>query len=110
MVGVFHEGADELLGMVSRAACGLQIKGIKLMCGYQFKLGLLGSLGQVTGAGTGCGNVARAGRERSDKGGDAVFDHTHKVHAGMFNLIVHHTGEAWDGLLNCKPWWRCTSE
>ena len=65
---------------------------------------LPGSLGHVTGAGTGCGNEARAGQERCTNGdinerGDAVQIKL-EVRAGMFNLIVHHTGEAWDGLLN----------
>ena len=82
MVGVFHEGAGELLGMVSRAAYGLQNKGDKV------KLDLLGSLGHVTGAGFGCGNQARAGRVRGDNGdtyerGGAVLI-KHKVDAGVF--------------------------
>ena len=33
------------------------------------------------------------------KRGDAVLI-KHKVHAGMFNLAIHHTGEVWDGLLD----------
>ena len=68
------------------------------------KLDLLGSLGHVTGAGAGCSDEARAGRERGDSGdiyvrGDAVLM-KHKVHAGMVDPTVHHIGGAWDGLLD----------
>ena len=44
MVGVFQEGPDELLGVVSRAACGLQDEGDKVDAGVSIKLDLLGSL------------------------------------------------------------------
>ena len=83
--------------LASSAACGLQEKGDKYDLRVPFKLDLLGPLGHVTGAG--CGNEARARREQGDNGdiyerGDAVLI-KHNAHAGMFNLIVHHTGEAW---------------
>ena len=42
-----HEGADELLGMVPRRACGLHDGGDKVDVRAQFKLDLLGSLGHA---------------------------------------------------------------
>ena len=95
MVGVFHQGTDELLGMVSTAACGPQEKGDKVDVRVSIKFDLLGSLGHATRPGTGCGNETGAGREWGDNGdikerSDAVLI-KHKVHAGMFNLAIHHT-------------------
>ena len=52
-----------------------------------FKLDLLGSLGHVTGLGTGCGDEAGAGRDWSDYGD--ISEHgsadviKHRVHAGV---------------------------
>ena len=68
------------------------------------KLDLLGSVGHVTRSGTGCGKDAWAGREWGDSGdiyerGDVILI-KHQVRAGMFDLIVHLTGEIRDGLLN----------
>ena len=56
-------GPDELLGMVSRAACGLQDEG-KVDVRVSIKLHLLGSLGHVSRSVTGCDNEAWAGRQR----------------------------------------------
>ena len=83
MVGVFHEGADELLSMVSRAACGLQDEGDKVDVWVPIKTDLLGSLGHVTRPGTGCGSEAWAGRERG--GNDDIYVLGDAV---LINLIV----------------------
>ena len=85
--------------MISRTACGLQDEKGKVDMRKPIKFDLLCSLGHVTRSGTGCGNAAWAGRERGDNGdinvrGDAVST-KHEVHAGMFDLMVHHTGDTW---------------
>ena len=95
VVGVFHGGADELLDMASRAACGLQNKSDKVDARVPFKLDLLGSLGHAIGPGTGCGTEAGAGRGWSDCGdiyerGGAVLI-KHEVHAGVLNLLAHNS-------------------
>ena len=61
VVGTFHEGADEHLGLVSRTACGLQDKGDKIEVRVPITLDLLGSLGHVARSDTGCGNETWAG-------------------------------------------------
>ena len=74
------------------------------MC-VSFKLDLLGSLGNVTGP------LPAAMRPGLDENGVTVatsmkvvmpffFLIKHKVHAGVINLLVHHAGEAWNGVFN----------
>ena len=104
MVGVLREGADQLLGTLPRAAHGLQDKRGNVDVWVPIKLDLLGPLGHVTRAGTACSNEAWAGRERDNSGdicvrGGAVLI-KRKVQAGMLDLVAHHTGEAWHGLLS----------
>ena len=81
VVCVFHEVADELLGVVSRAAVGLQ------------------DLGHVTWAVTGRWNEGWAAGERRDIGDIKVRGGTilikDKIHARVFDLAIHHTSEGW---------------
>ena len=104
IVCVFRAVADELLGVMSRAACGLQDERDKVDVWISVEFALLCSLGHVTWAGAGCCNEVWAAREWSDNGDIEVRGGTvltkDKVHACMFHLAIHHTSEGWDGLLD----------
>ena len=84
-------GADERLGTVAQAACGLQNRWNKDDVWVTVKLGLLGSLSHVTGLGTGCCNEAEVGREWSNNcdinehGGAVLIKH--KVHAACLTWL-----------------------
>ena len=66
VVCIIHEVADELLGVISRAACGPQDERGKVDVSVKFDL--LCSLGHVTGAGAGCSNEGWTGGEGGDNG------------------------------------------
>ena len=104
VVCVFHEVADELLGVVSRAARGLQAERNKVDVWMSVKFDLLCSLGHVTWAGAGCCNEGWAAGEWRDNGDIKVRGGTvlikDEIHACVFDLAINHTSEGWNGLLD----------
>ena len=104
VVSIFHEVADELLGVESRAASGLQDERNKIDMWISIKFDLLRSSGCVTWAGTGCSNESWAGRERDDNGDIKVRGGTiaikDEIHASVFDPTIPHTSEGWNGRLD----------
>ena len=104
IVSIFREVPDELFGVVSRAAGGLQDERDRADVWTSFKFDLLSSLGCVTWAGAACNNENWAAVERSHHGNIEVRDGAvvikNEVHARVFHLSVHHMSESWNRLLD----------
>ena len=104
VVCVFHEVADELFGVVFRAACGLRDERNKIDVWISIKFDLLCSLGIVNWAGAGCCNEDWAAWEWRDNGDIEVRGGTilikDEIHACVFDLATHRTSEDCNGLLD----------
>ena len=95
IVGVFHEVADDLFGVVSRAAGGLEHERDEVDVWKSVKFGLFSSLSHVTWAGAGCCNEGRVAARRRD---NSIIEVCGRTIVNKNN--IHNTSEGWGRLFD----------